>query len=183
MIAWREKWAETVNQYLAQYPWINTRIDHRSNAARGLDEQSTVHEGYHARKLESMGIVSDRCELNRQIKADNRLLQELRAQIKKLADTVKIPFRLWLKLWKISANELMDARLTLRTEKEAEAAERLRAIYGEKFDSELLRTSRQEISDLLGDKLPIRSLKERLHPKQQEQMTTKQKRKQRDPER
>lgn len=40
----------TVNQYLAQHPWIDTRMDHRSNAARGLDEQPTVHEGYHAQK-------------------------------------------------------------------------------------------------------------------------------------
>lgn len=83
----------------------------------------------------------------------------------------------------VDPDELMDARLTLRTEKEAEAAWRLQAAYGEKFDSELLRTSRQEVSGLLGDKLPIRSLKERLHPRQQEEMTTKQKRKQRDQER
>ena len=82
----------------------------------------------------------------------------------------------------VDPDKLMDARLTLRTEKEAEAAECLRAAYGEKFDSELLRTSGQEVADLLGDKLPIRSLKERLHPRQQEQMTTKQKRKQRDQE-
>ena len=33
--------------------------------------------------------ISDRCELNRQIKADNALLRELRGQIKKLAQTVK----------------------------------------------------------------------------------------------
>ena len=33
--------------------------------------------------------VSDRCELNRQIKADNALLRELRGQVKKLAQAVK----------------------------------------------------------------------------------------------
>ena len=33
--------------------------------------------------------ISDRCELNRQIKAGNALLRELRGQIKKLAQTVK----------------------------------------------------------------------------------------------
>ena len=32
-----------------------------------------------------MGVVSDRCELNRQIKADNALLWELKAAVKKLA--------------------------------------------------------------------------------------------------
>ena len=65
------------------------RIDHRSHAERGLLEQPTVHEGAVARAMEKKGIISDRCELNRQIKADNALLRELRGQVKKLAQTVK----------------------------------------------------------------------------------------------
>lgn len=85
----REKWATVTNRHLAQYPEIDARIDHRSHAARGLDELPTIHEGYHARKLEAMGIVSDRCEINRQIKADNALLRELKAKVKKLAAAVK----------------------------------------------------------------------------------------------
>ena len=64
-------------------------MDHRSNAARGLDEQPTVHEGVIARALEKKGIVSDRCELNRQIKRDNALLRELKTQVKKLLQAVK----------------------------------------------------------------------------------------------
>ena len=39
--------------------------------------------------MEKKGIISDRCELNRQIKADNALLRELRGQVKKLAQVVK----------------------------------------------------------------------------------------------
>jgi len=42
-----------------------------------------------ARALEAKGIVSDRCELNRQIKRDNTLLREIKAQVKKLLDAVK----------------------------------------------------------------------------------------------
>lgn len=38
--------------------------------------------------MERRGIISDRCELNRQIKADNALLRELKAEIKKLAALV-----------------------------------------------------------------------------------------------
>ena len=38
--------------------------------------------------LERKGIISDRCELNRQIRADNALLRELKAEIKKLAALV-----------------------------------------------------------------------------------------------
>ena len=64
------------------------RIDHRSNAARGLDEIPTIHEGVAAQALERKGIISDRCEINRQIEADNALLRELKAEIKKLAALV-----------------------------------------------------------------------------------------------
>ena len=36
-----------------------------------------------------MGHVSDRCEINRQIKADNALLREIKTQVKKLTDAIK----------------------------------------------------------------------------------------------
>ena len=89
LLVWREKWADVTNKYLAQYPWIDARIDHRSHATRGLDEQPTIHEGVTARALEKKGIISDRCEINRQIKADNALLRELKATVKKLMQAVK----------------------------------------------------------------------------------------------
>lgn len=38
----------------------------------------------HIVALEKKGIISDRCEINRQIKADNALLRELKAAVKKL---------------------------------------------------------------------------------------------------
>ena len=75
------------NRYL-EHAGREERIDHRSNAARGLDEIPTIHEGAAAQALERRGIISDRCELNRQIKADNTLLRELKAEIKKLAALV-----------------------------------------------------------------------------------------------
>ena len=88
LVLWREAWANAVNRSLERYGF-EERVDHRSNAARGLDEQPTVHEGVIARALERKGIVSDRCELNRQIKRDNALLRELKAQVKKLMQAVK----------------------------------------------------------------------------------------------
>ena len=88
LVEWRKAWADVTNCYLEQYGH-DARIDHRSHAERGLDEQPTVHEGVIARALERKGIVSDRCELNRQIKADNALLRELRAAVKKLTQAVK----------------------------------------------------------------------------------------------
>ena len=88
LAAWRAAWADAANRYLERAGRVE-RIDHRSNAARGLDEQPTIHEGVTARALEKKGIVSDRCELNRQIKADNALLRELKAAVRKLGQAVK----------------------------------------------------------------------------------------------
>ena len=87
LTAWRAAWADVSNRYLER-AGREERIDHRSNAARGLDEIPTIHEGVTAQALERKGIISDRCEINRQIKADNALLRELKAEIKKLAALV-----------------------------------------------------------------------------------------------
>lgn len=88
LVAWRKTCADVTNRYLEQYGH-DARIDHRSHAERGLAEQPTIHEGVVARALEAKGIISDRCGLNRQIKADNALLRELKATMKKLIDAVK----------------------------------------------------------------------------------------------
>ena len=88
LILWRAAWADAANRHLERYGH-DERIDHRSNAARGLDEIPTIHEGAAAQALERRGIISDRCELNRQIKADNAMLRELKAAARKLAQAVK----------------------------------------------------------------------------------------------
>ena len=87
LAAWRAAWADVSNRCLER-AGREERIDHRSNAARGIDEIPTIHEGVAAQALERKGIISDRCELNRQIKADNALLRELKAEIKKLGALV-----------------------------------------------------------------------------------------------
>ena len=88
LLCWRKGWEDAVNLSLQQHQ-LSARIDCRSNADRGLEEQPTIHEGYHARNLEAMGIPSTRCALNRQIKEDNRLLKELKVQIQKLTKALK----------------------------------------------------------------------------------------------
>ena len=88
LVQWRKAWADAANRYLERYGH-EERIDHRSHAERGLVEQPTIHEGVFARSLERQGVISDRCEINRQIKADNALLRELKAAVRKLAQAVK----------------------------------------------------------------------------------------------
>ena len=85
---WRANWADTVNEMLA-HNQINASIDHRSFADQGITEQPTIHEGYIAQNMEKKGMIADRCEINRQIRADNQMLRELKAQVEKLAQAVK----------------------------------------------------------------------------------------------
>ena len=51
IVAWRKAWADTTNAHLER-AGADARIDHRSHAERGLDEQPTIHEGVIARALE-----------------------------------------------------------------------------------------------------------------------------------
>jgi hypothetical protein len=88
LVLWREAWANAVNRSLERYGF-DERVDHRSNAARGLDEQPTIHEGVIARAMEAKGILSDRCEINRQIKRDNALLRQLKDEFQKLLVAAK----------------------------------------------------------------------------------------------
>ena len=88
LISWRAAWADMSNRHLERAGRVE-RIDHRSNAARGLNELPTIHEGVTAQALERKGMIADRCEINRQIKADNALLRELKAAARKLAQAVK----------------------------------------------------------------------------------------------
>ena len=87
LVSWRAAWADVVNRALER-SGVEQRIDHRSHAERGLEEKPTVHEGVNARIMEKMGYVSDRCELNRQIRADNALMRQLKDSMKKLTDAL-----------------------------------------------------------------------------------------------
>ncbi|MBQ6095161.1 MAG: MobA/MobL family protein, partial [Lachnospiraceae bacterium] len=85
---WRAAWADVVNRNLEKADH-DERIDHRSNTARGIDEQPTIHEGTAARILEKEGGISERCELNRQIRKDNALLRKLKEWVEKLMQAAK----------------------------------------------------------------------------------------------
>lgn len=87
LLLWRERWATATNQMLEKHNIAET-IDHRSFAEQGLTEQPTIHEGYAAQLAEKKGLISERCELNRQIRADNKLLKELKKQVNKLTKAI-----------------------------------------------------------------------------------------------
>ena len=71
---WRSSWADMCNQYIAP----ENQIDHRSFKRQGIERIPTIHEGYAARQMERRGIVSERMELNREIKRLNQIISKLK---------------------------------------------------------------------------------------------------------
>ena len=61
--SFRTGWEISCNKWLDEIH----QIDHRSYRERGIEKEGTVHEGYAARKREKSGLISDRCEMNREI--------------------------------------------------------------------------------------------------------------------
>ena len=88
ILQWRKAWEIAVNTCLEQKN-ISDRVDCRSFAERGIDEQPTIHEGVYARVIEQRGGVSERCELNRQIRKDNQILRQIKEEIKMLTDIIE----------------------------------------------------------------------------------------------
>ena len=91
-LLWRKAWADFTNDFLERNG-SPERIDHRSNAERGIDEIPTVHMGVAACQMEKKGIATEKGELNRNIQKANRLIREIRAQISKLKEWIADLFK------------------------------------------------------------------------------------------
>lgn len=76
---WRERWEVMTNQALEKAN-IQERVSAKSFEEQGIERIPTIHEGHYARQLEEKGEVSDRCEINREIKAANTELEQLDRQ-------------------------------------------------------------------------------------------------------
>ena len=107
---WRRAWADLANDFLAQNNRPE-RIDHRSYERQGIDQLPTVHVGVSATQMEKKGIVTERGELNRNIKATNRILREIRRLVRGLKD------------WIAELKERKAALLEALTEARAQASE------------------------------------------------------------
>ena len=80
---WRSKWTELANKYLSENE-IADRIDHRSFERQGTEQIPTIHLGVAASQMERKGITTERGNINREIKAHNRILAEIKAKIASL---------------------------------------------------------------------------------------------------
>lgn len=99
LLAWRKRWSDICNEAIdkknalieeenlavnlyAQQPEIN-HIDHRSYAEQGVNKTPTIHEGWQARKMERLGMTSERLEQNRRINQMNSIWSQLNDVSKK----------------------------------------------------------------------------------------------------
>ena len=84
---WREAWCQMVN---AEFEWkgISARIDPRSYEAQGIEQIPTVHEGPLVQKMEKRGIRTQKGDLNRWIRATNRLIASIKKKLKSLVEWI-----------------------------------------------------------------------------------------------
>ena len=80
---WRHEWEVIQNRYLEANDRPE-RVDLRSYARQGLDIIPTVHEGAAVRQMEKRGIQTNIGNLNREIRAANRLMKSIRQLIHNL---------------------------------------------------------------------------------------------------
>ena len=80
---WRHGWEVVQNRYL-EMAGCAERVDMRSYERQGLDVIPTVHMGAAVSALERKGIETNIGNLNRDIKAANRMMNAIRSTIKNL---------------------------------------------------------------------------------------------------
>ena len=99
LVEWRKRWSDICNEAIdkknalieeenlavnlyAQQEAIS-HIDHRSYAEQGVNKTPTIHEGWQARKMERLGMTSERLEQNRRINQMNSVWSQLNRVSKK----------------------------------------------------------------------------------------------------
>ena len=80
---WRKSWADITNKYLEENS-IQEKVDHRSYQRQGIEQIPTIHLGVSASQMEKKGIATDRGNINREIKHQNKILREITRRIKAL---------------------------------------------------------------------------------------------------
>ena len=85
---WRSKWAEAVNRYYERHG-LSTRLDLRSYERQGKDELPSIHLGPAAAHMEEKGIRTQLGDYNRQIRAHNNALRNLKRLIADLSAWLK----------------------------------------------------------------------------------------------
>ena len=85
---WRKAWEDITNKYLEENS-IQGKIDHRSYQRQGIEQIPTIHLGVSATQMEKKGIATDRGNINREIKHQNKILKEISRRIKALLNWIR----------------------------------------------------------------------------------------------
>lgn len=85
---WRKAWADITNKYLEENN-IQEKVDHRSFQRQGIKQIPTIHLGVSASQMEKKGITTDRGNINREIKHQNKILREIARRIKALLNWIR----------------------------------------------------------------------------------------------
>ena len=85
---WRKAWADITNKYLEENS-IQDKVDHRSYQRQGIEQIPTIHLGVSASQMEKKGIITDRGNINREIKHQNKILKEIARRIKALLNWIR----------------------------------------------------------------------------------------------
>ena len=85
---WRKAWADITNKYLEENS-IQEKINHRSYQRQGIEKIPTIHLGISASQMEKKGITTDRGNINREIKHQNKILKEISRRIKALLNWIR----------------------------------------------------------------------------------------------
>ena len=85
---WRKAWADITNKYLEENS-IQEKVDHRSYQRQGIEQIPTIHLGVSASQMEKKGITTDRGNINREIKYQNKILKEITRRIKALLNWIR----------------------------------------------------------------------------------------------
>lgn len=64
-------------------------MDHRSYQRQGIEQIPTIHLGVSASQMEKKGIATDRGNINREIKHQNKILREIARRIKALLNWIR----------------------------------------------------------------------------------------------
>lgn len=112
---WRKAWADMVNTRFEEKGFV-CRIDHRSYTDQGLDLIPTVHEGPHVRKMEKKGICTETGELNRWIKAANRMIRSMQTTIAALKEWIAETKKILREPQEVYLTQLLSEAHTMRNE-------------------------------------------------------------------
>lgn len=68
---------------------IQDKVDHRYYQRQAIEQIPTIHLGVSASQMEKKGIVTDRGNINREIKHQNAILREISRRIKALLNWIR----------------------------------------------------------------------------------------------